>query len=106
MEAQMVAYWVARSKVNNPTQYKKYTDLVPSILQSLAEELWRAAEGSRSSKARKDSAASFSSSSRASRRRSLATNSPEYLEAALHRRKEGASELEIAIVEGIGRDPS
>jgi uncharacterized protein (DUF1330 family) len=33
MEVQMVAYWVARSKVNNLTQYKKYTDLVPSILQ-------------------------------------------------------------------------
>ena len=29
----MVAYWVARSKVNNPDQYKKYTDLVPGILQ-------------------------------------------------------------------------
>ena len=29
----MVAYWVARSKVNNPDQYKKYADLVPGILQ-------------------------------------------------------------------------
>ena len=29
----MVAYWVARSKVNNPDQYKKYADLVPCILQ-------------------------------------------------------------------------
>ena len=28
----MVAYWVARSKVNNPDQYKKYTDLVPAII--------------------------------------------------------------------------
>jgi uncharacterized protein (DUF1330 family) len=29
----MVAYWVARSKVNNPDEYKKYADLVPDILQ-------------------------------------------------------------------------
>jgi uncharacterized protein (DUF1330 family) len=33
MEDEMVAYWVARSKVNNPDQYKKYADLVPGILQ-------------------------------------------------------------------------
>jgi len=26
MEDDMVAYWVARSKVNNPDEYKKYTD--------------------------------------------------------------------------------
>lgn len=28
----MPAYWVARSKINNPENYKKYTDLVPPIL--------------------------------------------------------------------------
>ncbi len=28
----MVAYWVARSKINDPELYKKYTDLVPGIL--------------------------------------------------------------------------
>ena len=28
----MVAYWVARAKVNNPDQYKKYAELVPGIL--------------------------------------------------------------------------
>ena len=28
----MPAYWVARSKINNPVEYKKYTDLVPGIL--------------------------------------------------------------------------
>jgi uncharacterized protein (DUF1330 family) len=33
MEDEMVAYWVARSKVNNPDQYKKYADLVPGVLQ-------------------------------------------------------------------------
>ena len=28
----MPAYWVARSKINDPAEYKKYTDLVPAIL--------------------------------------------------------------------------
>jgi uncharacterized protein (DUF1330 family) len=28
----MAAYWVARSKINDPIEYKKYTDLVPAIL--------------------------------------------------------------------------
>ena len=28
----MPAYWVARSKINDPAAYKKYTDLVPAII--------------------------------------------------------------------------
>jgi uncharacterized protein (DUF1330 family) len=28
----MPAYWVARSKVNDPAEYKKYADKVPAIL--------------------------------------------------------------------------
>jgi uncharacterized protein (DUF1330 family) len=28
----MPAYWVARSKINDPVEYKKDTDLVPAIL--------------------------------------------------------------------------
>jgi len=29
---EMPAYWVARSKINDPAEYKKYTDLVPAII--------------------------------------------------------------------------
>ena len=29
---QIPAYWVARSKINDPAEYKKYTDLVPAII--------------------------------------------------------------------------
>ena len=29
----MVAYWIARAKINDPVEYKKYTDLVPGILE-------------------------------------------------------------------------
>jgi uncharacterized protein (DUF1330 family) len=28
----MPAYWVARAKITDPVQYKKYTDLVPPII--------------------------------------------------------------------------
>ena len=28
----MPAYWVARSKINDPVEYKKYTDRVPGII--------------------------------------------------------------------------
>ena len=28
----MPAYWVARSKINDPVEYKKYTDQIPGIL--------------------------------------------------------------------------
>jgi uncharacterized protein (DUF1330 family) len=28
----MPAYWVARARINDPAEYKKYTDLVPAIL--------------------------------------------------------------------------
>lgn len=28
----MPAYWVARSKINDPAEYKKYTDRVPEII--------------------------------------------------------------------------
>lgn len=29
----MPAYWIARAKINDPVEYKKYTDLVPAIIQ-------------------------------------------------------------------------
>ena len=32
LEDEMVAYWVARSKVNDPEQYQKYADLAPPII--------------------------------------------------------------------------
>jgi uncharacterized protein (DUF1330 family) len=29
----MPAYWVARAKINDPVEYKKYTDRVPDIIR-------------------------------------------------------------------------
>jgi uncharacterized protein (DUF1330 family) len=31
-ETSMPAYWVARSRITDPVEYKKYTDLVPGII--------------------------------------------------------------------------
>jgi len=28
----MSAYWIARSKINDPVEYKKYTDRIPAII--------------------------------------------------------------------------
>jgi uncharacterized protein (DUF1330 family) len=30
----MAAYWIARSRINDPVEYKKYTDLVPDIIKA------------------------------------------------------------------------
>jgi uncharacterized protein (DUF1330 family) len=32
LEIEMSAYWVARSRINDPVEYKKYTDRVPGII--------------------------------------------------------------------------
>jgi len=29
----MPAYWIARAKINDPSEYKRYTDLVPEIIE-------------------------------------------------------------------------
>lgn len=29
----MPAYWIARAKINDPVEYKRYTDLVPEIIE-------------------------------------------------------------------------
>lgn len=29
----MPAYWLARAKINDPVEYKRYTDLVPEIIE-------------------------------------------------------------------------
>ena len=29
----MPAYWIARARINDPVEYKKYTDLVPEIIE-------------------------------------------------------------------------
>jgi uncharacterized protein (DUF1330 family) len=101
MEDQMVAYWVARSKVNNPDQYKKYTEQVSGILQKFGGKIlarggkFKILEGPE--KFHRFVVIEFPSFENAV----ACHESAEYVQAAAHRKKEGASELEIAIVEAV-----
>lgn len=97
----MVAYWVARSKVNDPDQYKKYADLVPGILEKFGGKFlvrggkFKILEGPE--KFHRFVVIEFPSFEKAAG----CYDSPEYREAAAHRKKDGAGELEIVIVESL-----
>ena len=97
----MVAYWVARAKVNDPDQYKKYTDLAPGILEKFGGKIlarggrFKILEGPE--KFHRFVVIEFPSLEQAV----ACHESAEYLEAAAHRTKDGASELEIVIVESV-----
>ena len=96
----MPAYWVARSKINDPVEYKKYTDLVPAIIAKYR----RQGAGARRAppdhgRAATSSTASWWSSSRPSSRAVACFTSAEYDRAAAFRRS-GAGEVETIIVDG------
>lgn len=97
----MVAYWIARAKINDPDQYRKYADLAPGILQKFGGRFlarggkFKVLEGP--DKFERFVVIAFPSFEAAV----SCHRSPEYLAAAEHRMKDGAGELEIAIVEGI-----
>src|SRR3954465_12473052 len=101
MEDQMVAYWVARSKANNPNQAKKYSEQVSGILQKFGGKIlarggkFQILEGPE--KFHRFVVIEFPGLEKAVG----CHESAEYAEAAAHRKKDGASELEIVIVEAI-----
>jgi uncharacterized protein (DUF1330 family) len=95
----MAAYWVARSKINDPVAYKRYTDLVPEIIARFGGKVlarggdYRILEGPE--KFERVVVIEFPSIDRA-----IASHeSKEYRDAAAHRRS-GAGEVELVIVEG------
>lgn len=95
----MVAYWVARSKINDPELYKKYTDLVPGILANHDGKVlarggrFQILEGP-------EKFARFIVIEFPSLEQAVACyRSPEYQAAAAHRMG-GAGEVELVIVEG------
>ena len=94
----MAAYWVARSKINDPDAYKRYTDRVPAILARYGGKVlarggrYQILEGPH--KFHRFVVIEFPSLEQA-----LACHaSPEYQEAAGFR-KGGAGEVELVIVE-------
>lgn len=95
----MPAYWLARAKINDPVEYKKYTDQVPGIIAKYGGKVL--ARGGRfeimEGPAKfgrfvviefptfEDGVACF--------------RSPEYDAAAKHRRENGVGEVETVILE-------
>jgi uncharacterized protein (DUF1330 family) len=96
----MPAYWVARSKINDPVAYKKYTDRVPEVLAQFGGKVlarggdYRILEGPE--KFHRFVVIEFASMADAIACR----DSEAYLQAAAFR-KDGAGEVELVIVDGI-----
>jgi uncharacterized protein (DUF1330 family) len=95
----MPAYWVARSKINDPIEYKKYTDLVPGIIAKFGGKVlarggrYQIMEGP--AKFQRFVVIEFPSFEQGV----ACFTSPEYDRAAAFRRN-GAGEVETIIVEG------
>jgi uncharacterized protein (DUF1330 family) len=101
----MKAYWVARSKINDPVAYKRYTDRVPDIIRRYQGTVlarggrFRILEGP-------EKFARFVVIEFPSLEQAVACyNSPEYQAAAAFR-KQGAGEVELVIVEGGDATPT
>jgi uncharacterized protein (DUF1330 family) len=94
----MAAYWVARSKINDPVEYKKYTDRVPAIIKRFGGKVlarggrFKILEGPE--KFHRFVVIEFPSLEQAV----ACHDSSEYQEAAAFR-KRGAGEVELVIVE-------
>jgi uncharacterized protein (DUF1330 family) len=96
----MPAYWVARSKINDPVEYKKYTDLVPAIFAKFGGKVL-ARGGKFQIMEGPDKFHRFVVIEFPSFEQGVACfTSPEYERAAAFRRG-GAGEVETIMVEGI-----
>ena len=97
----MPAYWVARSKINDPVEYKKYTDRVPEIIGQFGGKVlarggeYAILEGPE--KFERFVVIEFPTMADA-----IACNKSEaYREASAFRKKDGAGEVELVIVDGV-----
>jgi len=100
----MPAYWVARSRIDDPVQYKQYTDLVPGIIARHGGKVlarggkFRVMEGP-------DTFRRFVVIEFPTFEQAVACfESPEYQEAAAHR-KAGGGVVENVIVDGGDATP-
>ncbi len=95
----MPAYWIARSKIDDPVEYKKYTDQVPAIIAKYHGKVlarggkYRIMEGPETFQ--RFVVIEFPTMEQAV----ACFESPEYQEAAAFRRG-GGGEVENVIVEG------
>ena len=95
----MPAYWVARAKVNDPVEYRKYTDRVPAIFAKHGARVltrggrYQTLEGAE--KFNRFIVVEFPSFEQGV----ACFNSKEYQEAAAFRRRNKAGENELVMVE-------
>lgn len=95
----MPAYWIARSKINDPVEYKKYTDRIPDIMKQYGGKVlarggrYQIMEGPE--KFHRFVVIEFPTMEQAVK----CFKSPEYEAAAAFRRANGAGEVENVIVE-------
>lgn len=100
----MAAYWVARSRIHDPQEYKRYTDRVPAIIQRYGGKVlarggrFKILEGPE--KFHRFVVIEFPTLEQAV----ACHDSPEYQEAAAFR-KGGAGEVELVIVEAGDATP-
>lgn len=102
----MPAYWLARAKVNDPVEYKKYTDRVPAILARYGAKVltrggrYQTLEGPE--KFNRFIVIEFPSLEQGV----ACFNSKEYQEAAAFRRRNQAGENELVMVEAGEGQPA
>jgi uncharacterized protein (DUF1330 family) len=95
----MPAYWVARSKINDPVAYKKYTDRVPGIIAKFGGKVlarggrFQILEGPQ--KFHRFVVIEFPTLEQAV----ACHGSAEYVEASAFRKADAAGEVELVIVE-------
>ena len=96
----MPAYWIARCKINDPVEYRKYTDQVPGIIARYGGKVlarggkYQIMEGT--DKYHRFVVIEFPTVEQAV----ACHRSPEYQTAAAFRRAPGVGEVEQVIVEG------
>jgi uncharacterized protein (DUF1330 family) len=101
----MPAYWLARCKINDPVEYKKYTDQVPGIIARFGGKVlarggkYQIMEGS--DRFHRFVVIEFPTLEQAVK----CHQSPEYQAAAAFRRAPGVGEVEQVIVESGDATP-
>jgi uncharacterized protein (DUF1330 family) len=101
----MPAYWIARSKINDPIEYKKYTDLAGTIVVKFGGKVlarggkFQIMEGPE--KFHRFIVVEFPTFEQAV----ACFNSKEYQDASAFRRANGAGEVENVIVDGGDATP-
>ena len=96
----MPAYWIARAKINDPVEYKKYTDLVGDILAKHGGKVLARGGRFQVLEGPQDFSRFVLVEFPTFEQGAACFNSGEYNNAAAFRRANGVGEVEIVMVEG------